>query len=486
MPSNIDFTKPIYGTPTTQSVRDNFEIAQQEITNLQAIISPGPFMPLAGGLMTGPLTLSRDPFGNFEAATKQYVDNLAFGDSGSISDAPKDGMFYARGGALSVDDNNEWESNPLFSAITIGADKDTPYFGLRSDPVYNFYDLDATETNSFRWDRNNLYLSLLLAGSPIVTFSSSVIAFNVPVAASLTISAWGGVNFGDDTAPGGPTDLTRHISLWGGTFGFSVSDGRLNYLIPAGAHTFMSAGQDIVAISDTGIRFAGNLTAALGRDPTAALEAATKQYVDLVAGNLQGWTNSQYLPLAGGTLGGQLIIRDNGTWSPIILNTPQNSPCMISSQSGTDNNWWFGAWSGGEFWLRDSTVQVNALTCDPGGNMVRVSSLAINDGGGLRFGQEIAPGGPIDLTRHINLWGSQYGFSITGGRLNYVALSGAHIFVTDGNDIVTIDTTGIRFAGSLTATLGRDPTFAMEAATKQYVDSHVAALIARISALETT
>ena len=79
MPSLIDFTKPIYGTPTTQSVRDNFQIAQVEITDLQNIIAEGPFVPLDGGEMTGLLTLVQDPINGDHAATKRYVDNIAFG-----------------------------------------------------------------------------------------------------------------------------------------------------------------------------------------------------------------------------------------------------------------------------------------------------------------------------------------------------------------------------------------------------------------------
>jgi hypothetical protein len=38
-----------------------------------------PPLPLAGGTMTGPLTLSGDPSSNLHAATKQYVDNVAQG-----------------------------------------------------------------------------------------------------------------------------------------------------------------------------------------------------------------------------------------------------------------------------------------------------------------------------------------------------------------------------------------------------------------------
>ena len=63
MASHIDFSKPVYGNPTTQSVRDNFEIAQIEITDLQNLISSGPFLPLAGGIMSGFITLNADPRG---------------------------------------------------------------------------------------------------------------------------------------------------------------------------------------------------------------------------------------------------------------------------------------------------------------------------------------------------------------------------------------------------------------------------------------
>ena len=48
MPSQIDFSKPIFGHPTTESVRTNFEIAQVEITDLQTFVEEGPFLPLSG------------------------------------------------------------------------------------------------------------------------------------------------------------------------------------------------------------------------------------------------------------------------------------------------------------------------------------------------------------------------------------------------------------------------------------------------------
>lgn len=123
MPSHIDYSKPIFAHPSTASVRNNFEIASDEITELQEKAEGAPFLSLDGGEMNGPLYLLRDPFSNMEAATKQYVDELAFGGGGGgeggFSDAPKNGMHFARGGAPIPTANNDWSTVPLFEAIRI-------------------------------------------------------------------------------------------------------------------------------------------------------------------------------------------------------------------------------------------------------------------------------------------------------------------------------------------------------------------------------
>jgi hypothetical protein len=75
MTSLIDITKPVFGNPTTQSVRDNFSIASTEITDLQSRTVGGPWLSLTGGTLTGRLQLSGDPANAVDAATKNYVDN---------------------------------------------------------------------------------------------------------------------------------------------------------------------------------------------------------------------------------------------------------------------------------------------------------------------------------------------------------------------------------------------------------------------------
>ena len=94
MPSAIDITKPIYGTPTTQSVRDNFHVARDEITTLQDLIAAA--VMKSGSVMTGPLTLYGPPKSNNEAATLKWtldqlhstINTLIYvGDYDGVNDA---------------------------------------------------------------------------------------------------------------------------------------------------------------------------------------------------------------------------------------------------------------------------------------------------------------------------------------------------------------------------------------------------------------
>jgi len=96
MTSQIDITKPIFGTPTTQSVRDNFTTAHNEITTLQNQVVGSPFLSLAGDRMLGPMYLFNDPTDAMMPATKGYVDANAGVGGGGLPEAPADGVHYGR------------------------------------------------------------------------------------------------------------------------------------------------------------------------------------------------------------------------------------------------------------------------------------------------------------------------------------------------------------------------------------------------------
>lgn|SRR5262245_14205174 len=80
MASAINDNFPEHGHPTTESVRNNFTIAKNEISNLQGqvagVMLNMPYLPLAGATMTGPMMLARAPVEAMEPATKAYVDAL--------------------------------------------------------------------------------------------------------------------------------------------------------------------------------------------------------------------------------------------------------------------------------------------------------------------------------------------------------------------------------------------------------------------------
>lgn len=102
-----------------------------------------------------------------------------------------------------------------------------------------------------------------------------------------------------------------------------------------------------------------------------------------------------------------------------------------------------------------------------GGPLTVAGTTALN---GASFGSVIGAGS-TDLSKHIALYSTIYGFSVTTSRLNYVAGSAAsHVFVLGTVDTATISTTGLAMAATKTLTLAQDPTAALHAATKQYVD----------------
>jgi hypothetical protein len=153
MTSAIDASKPVAGSPTTQSVRDNFAAAASEISALQAVTVGGPYLPLGGTLtanfscnditvggsggVAGNLTLS----GNLGANHGTFGGNLGVGlvvsVSGNINCA---GTVTCNNLVQTSDDRVKADVEPLAAGTTLDAIK-----GLR--PVSYF--LRDSEQRSF-------------------------------------------------------------------------------------------------------------------------------------------------------------------------------------------------------------------------------------------------------------------------------------------------------------------------------------------------
>lgn len=89
----------------------------------------------------------------------------------------------------------------------------------------------------------------------------------------------GGLHFGSANAASA-TDLSRHLDLYGGTYGFNVGpSSRLNYNAPtAASHNFLINGASILALAAGAITSAAPIV--LPADPASAMQASTKQYTD--------------------------------------------------------------------------------------------------------------------------------------------------------------------------------------------------------------
>lgn len=109
------------------------------------------------------------------------------------------------------------------------------------------------------------------------------------------------------------------------------------------------------------------------------------------------------------------------------------------------------------------------LALQAGGGALIQSLSAHNFQAGATFGNLVGSS-TSDLTKHIALYASTYGFSVTSGRLNIVAPTS--VFVGGGVDMLAIGASSIIAYQPIT--LPADPTAALQAATKQYVDNKVA------------
>jgi len=503
MPSLIDFSKPVYGTPTTQSVRDNFQIAQNEITSLQQLISTGPFLPLNGGIMTGKLELWRDPVANHEAATKQYVDAIAFA-GGGMPDAPKNGFYYVRGGGeTTLATENEWIIDPIFNSMKIWDANRVLMFGLHYDATFNYYEF-GMNNSFFRFGRTSNVLELFINSIGVAGYSSSAITFNSKVLPS------NGISFGSLTSTS-PTDFSKHIEFYTNFAGMSITGGRLN-LNCNGSMVFLSGGVDLAFfdLSQGGLIFNSGATIKLSQDPTTGLHAATKQYVDSVRSLVTG----SYLPLVGGALTGNLFLNQTNSEAMLTLNeSTANGFARIRYQTAT-LRWVAGITLGtGNFSIGDEVAGAYRIEMDAVGNIGLNGSVSLlnNPTAPLhaatkqyvdtKAGQYLPlTGGTVNGQVFIGQV-PNYFLGITGGgsttpgfisfhdnagnRIGYVGygLTNRLVLASEGGYTGWNVTGEFVINGYLNAgggailqgnvTLTQDPTSALAVATKQYVDGKI-------------
>jgi hypothetical protein len=199
-----------------------------------------------------------------------------------------------------------------------------------------------------------------------------------------------------------------------------------------------------------------------------------------------GGTATSVVPIAGSgaflPLNGGVLTTSLGSWSSanygkqLLLTGSGNNPALgITDNAGANlvavaNAAGVLRVVGMPAYTNSTTAPVNLLSLSAAGN---TSYTPTSFSSGVNFGSVVAPGGVTDLSRHIALYATTFGMSITSNRANYVVpATAAHVLTVGGVDKVTVNTAGLTMAAATDITLNRDPTTALMATTKQYTDAH--------------
>lgn len=108
----------------------------------------------------------------------------------------------------------------------------------------------------------------------------------------------------------------------------------------------------------------------------------------------------------------------------------------------------------GQMWCTTANVfaRINGAT-------QTLAALNSQNFAGIGFGS-VAASSPTDLSKHIALYSTTYGFAVTSFRMNYNApLNAAHMFLANGVDIAQIDASGLHIpVGSLSTNIATKTT----------------------------
>jgi phage baseplate assembly protein gpV len=287
----------------------------------------------------------------------------------------------------------------------------------------------------------------------------------------------------------------------GNTMAFTWANSAVNAFVDGnavGALARKSELTDYLPLS-TGGTVTGHTTFS-GANPQISLNSTTGDYRSLSfeTNGLWRWHFTVTAGESTGNVGSDFTVSrmgDNGSPIDAPLRIARNSgrmylqsgndPIEILSPAGTGaryrstinglRTWSAGTWTDGSYSIGDETAAAFRLTIDTSGNTTLNGGLTVaarSTFNGVYMNNHVAASA-TDLSQGIDMYGGSYGFSITGGTLNIIA-GGQTQFYPNGGYVAAMHGGGLWFATGMTATLGRDPTAAMDAATKQYVDAHVA------------
>lgn len=415
----------------------------------------GEYLPLAGGTLTGPLWLAADPIVDpLQATTKEFVDET-------------------------VADNALWQGTYVIAT-------NTPDIASLAREAYSWTAItqDPNVAEALTVALPPIPIGTIIHNSDLLMWSTAE-GWSQIMGASLTkqeADQWyvfragdtmfGGLSF-ESSYAANADDVSRHIAIYGTTYGFGVTANRLNYVAGlGGAHVLRVEHVDVLTVDGANATSVVPLT--LPGDAVSNLQAVPLQQVNsLLAG---------YLPLTGGTVTGTttfsaaLPLRFGGVNAGAMPATYFGGALTMNfSNGGGEVDFWnlYPSAATSFNWYQATGTGTNTLlmTLSAAGALTLTTGDLVANAG-VSFGSAVAPGGNADLSRHISLYSTTFGFSITSSRLNYVVpATNSHRFLTGTTDVVSISSAGLAMVSGA-ITLLADPTSALQAATKQYVDGH--------------
>lgn len=174
-------------------------------------------------------------------------------------------------------------------------------------------------------------VSLVAGGVSVLDASATSVSFPL------------GVDFGSAVAASA-SDLSRHLALWGTTYGFNVTSNTLNYVAPAtsGIHSFNLGGTAKLTIADSEISVASGVSLVADCGNTTIAGAASAN-------------------------AGLAVVQSTGA-SAAYMTFHRSGVYAVHFGLDTDNQFRYGAWSAGatsyKFWTEQNDGPGSGLNAD--------------------------------------------------------------------------------------------------------------------------
>lgn len=457
-------------------------------------------LPLAGGTLTGALTLSAAPTATLQAATKGYVDStvtthaedfalhLTAAQNALIDSITVTAVEINKLAGVTANVQTQIDSKLNLSGGTL-----TGAIVLHSDPV------NALEPTTKQYVDGANDLAVKIAGS---TMTGALILVGDPSTGLQATPK----QYVDTNLAAHADDATKHLTSAQNTFldNLSITYQEANQLagVTSAVQTQLNS-----KVNKAGDTMTGTLV--LHADPANDLEAATKQYVDTadaLAVKKTGDTMTGALTLSGAPTT-SLQAANKGYVDTNIASHANNDTLHITASQNTlldgitvtfeEVNHLAGSTSNIQTQL-DSKLNLTGgtltgaltLSADPASNLQAATkqyvdskdSDKVSKAGDTMTGALVLPADPINALEAST---KQYVDSKDSAQKTYI----------DNQDATKVSKSGSTMTGTLV--LAADPINDLEAATKQYVDlkdstqksyidTNDAALSTRLTSVETT